>query len=99
MVVVCAALSGCGPGGAGAYAVDGSVLNDNGEAVSDCNITVEVIRGGPVGETALRADRSGHFSWPLPPGEYELTATCNGLSGESTVEVIDEPVETEITVQ
>lgn len=98
-VIVCAALSACESGGAQTYAVDGFVLDAHGEALSDCNIGVEVIRGGPVGETAQRADRSGHFSWPLPPGEYELTAFCSGLTGESTVEVTDEPVETDIIVQ
>jgi hypothetical protein len=97
VVAFCAAFSACARAPV-AHSVEGAVVNEDGAGESGCTVTVEVIRGGPVGETALVADNSGHFSWPVPAGEYWVIATCDDASGETIVEVSSESTELRIVV-
>lgn len=92
-------LAGCTGQSAAVYDVVDSVANSDGIVLEQCNVTVEVVHGPPVGEPALRTSGLGRFSWPLASGEYVMRAWCDVLAGETIVQVRDiQPTEIEIKI-
>lgn len=96
-LLCCAGCTGAPPE---SIPVSGHVVHIDGTAAEDCHITIEVHSGSPVGETAAVVEEDGDFSWPLPRGEYTLTATCSDGTGATRVKVTNEgQANVEIRVQ
>ncbi|TFD49592.1 carboxypeptidase regulatory-like domain-containing protein [Cryobacterium frigoriphilum] len=73
--------------------IDGTVTAASGLPATGCGITMVVISGGPVPELAAVTSAAGTFSWPVPPGRYEVTASCDGVPIHASVDVVaDETV-------
>ena len=83
-VLLLAVLTACSTPASGTFR--GTVTDAGGVAQRDC--AVGAVAGtdveGPVPEFAAVTDGRGRFSYRLPPGTYEVTATCDSGSGSST---------------
>lgn len=84
-------LAGCAPQSSSTgQDVQGTIERSGDSAVGVCHLTVTTVARGPVGETAQIVPQGDRFSWPLPSGDYILSASCSSAMGELEVHVPSE---------
>lgn len=67
--------------------INGTVTEKLGSPAAKCAITVATISGGPVPELAAVTGSDGTFRWPVPPGTFEVSATCDTFQARATIAV------------